>query len=89
MTIKVIERHRFSPNHWYRFLPRRIQYYLAYIGIKLGIIRRYGVLSVVVTHPDGSTSTAKGYNIIVDDGIKRIGDILAGKDMTKEFEDYE
>ena len=84
MTISVIERHpNFrQANHWYRFLPRRWQYYVAHIGIKLGIIKRYGILKVVVTHPDGSTTTSKGYNIIVDNGIKRIGDILAGIETT-------
>ena len=85
MTISIIERHpNFrQANHWYRFLPRRWQYYVAHIGIKLGIIRRYGYLKVEVKRAKtGKIDTAYGYNIIVDNGIKRIGDILAGIETT-------
>lgn len=83
MPVNIIERHRIgAAKHWYSFLPRQWQFWVAHIGIKLGIIRRYGRLVVVVTHPDGSTTTSMGYNLIVDNGIKRIGDILAAINAT-------
>ena len=82
MVVKIVERHRISANHWYRFLPRRLQFWIAHIGVKLGIIRRYGYLQVTVHHPDGTDSIARGYNIIPDVGIKLWGDILANVETT-------
>lgn len=78
MSISVIERHKVGGNHWYRFLPRKVQFYISHIGVKLRIIKRYGLLKVVVNHADGSTEERIGYNIIPDVGIIHIGDILAG-----------
>jgi hypothetical protein len=75
---KIADKHSLSYNHWYRFLPRRLQYYIAHTGVK----KRYGKLQVVAHHPDGTTEISNGYNIITDDGIIRLGDILAGVETT-------
>lgn len=84
MTDKFIvkERHSLGGSHWYRFLPRKWQYYVSVIGIKLGLIRRYGRFQVVVHRANGKEETRIGYNILVDNGIKRIGDILAAVNST-------
>jgi hypothetical protein len=82
LSIKNLDRHSLSYNHWYRFLPRKLQYYIAHAGVKLGIIKRYGKLQVVANYPDGTSKTVNGYNIITDDGIIRLGDILAGVETT-------
>ncbi len=81
--IKITERNPLSSgNHWYRFLPRRLQYYVAHIGVKLGLVHSYNRLGVTVNHPDGTFTRVSGYNIIVDEGIKRLGDILADVETT-------
>ena len=83
MKFIIKERHSLgSRGHWYSFLPRKWQYYIAKIGIKLGIIRRYGVFKVLVHRANGTEETRIGYNILVDNAIKRIGDILAAVNST-------
>jgi hypothetical protein len=80
--LQVKDNFRISKSHWYGFLPRRLQYHLVDLAIKLGFIHRYGKLEVVVTHPDGSKSTAHGYNILVNVGLIQLGDILTGAEAT-------
>lgn len=80
--IKITEKYSFSHNHWYGFLPRKWKSTLVKLGIKLGIVKRYGHLMVMVERADGSFDSAEGYNIITDVGIKHIGDILAGDEST-------
>ena len=80
--VKITERHSLGGTHWYGFLPRRLQYYVAAIGVKLGLVHGYGRLKVTVNHPDGTFDRVTGYNIIVDEGIKRLGDILADVETT-------
>jgi hypothetical protein len=68
---------------------RRLRYYIAHIGVKLGIIRRYGRLKVEVTRAGtGKKETVYGYNIIVDEGIKQLGDILAAVETTNTSIEY-
>ena len=69
-------------RHWYGFLPPKIQYYIAKIGIRLGIIRKYGKLTVTVNSPNGKSKTVHGYNIITNDGIKALNTVLGGTETT-------
>ena len=80
--VNVMERTPLSKGHWYGFLPRRLQYYVAHIGVKLGLVHSYNRLGVTVNHPDGTFTRVSGYNIVVDEGIKRLGDILADVETT-------
>ncbi len=82
--VRFMERFGLSGNHWYGFLPIKVQYYLVSLGIRLGIIRKYGKLMVEV-HRGGDkskTETVYGYNIIPDVSIQHIQDILDGTETT-------
>jgi len=80
--MRIKDNFRISKSHWYGFLPRRLQYYLISIAIKLGFIHRYGKLEVIVTSPDGKVKKSQGYNILTDVGLKHLGDILVGTEVT-------
>ena len=71
-----------SKGHWYKFLPRRLQTVLVTAGIKLGFIKKYGKIEVVVTRANGKKDKAIGYNLMPDVGLKHLGDILTGAETT-------
>jgi len=75
------ESHRLSKGHWYGFLPRRWQYYIMHLMVKLRLVRRYDLITITV-HGQGGDRTVHGYNIIPDVGIKTLGDILVGDEVT-------
>jgi len=72
-------------NHWYRFLPRKWQFWIMHISVKLGLVRRYDRVTVIL-HKNGiKTKHDKkyyGYNLIPDVGITKLGDILIGDETT-------
>lgn len=78
----ITDNFRVSKSHWYSFLPRKLQTILIGTGIKLGLIHRYGKLEVTVHHPDGTTSTSHGYNILTNVGLIHMSDILVGTETT-------
>jgi len=80
--MNITDNFRISKSHWYGKLPRRVQTFIVSAGIKLGLIHRYGKLQVIITHPDGSKSKQIGYNILTDVGLKHMGDILVGAEVT-------
>ena len=82
-NIKFRENYKLSSSHWYGFLPRRWQSKLVEIGIKLGIVRRFGYMQIIVDHPDGTFDVVHGYNILPDTAIKHLGDILANVNTTE------
>jgi hypothetical protein len=72
-----------SKGHWYRFLPRRLQTIIVSTGIKLGLIKKYGKIQVVVHDPKtGKDKKSIGYNLMTNAGIKHLGDILVGTETT-------
>ena len=79
--VTINERHSLSKGHWFRFLPRKWQFWVMHIAVKLHLVRRYDYVKVVV-HGQDKDKTTYGYNLIPDVGIKILGDILAGVETT-------
>lgn len=84
VVMGVTDKIRFPSYHWYNIFGQKIGYYLAHIGVKLGLIKRYGKLCVTVYDKNGCVVDRRyGYNIITDVGIKHLGDILANVNTTQ------
>ena len=81
IKIKQRERHSLSGGHWYRFLPRKWQYYVMHLMVKLHLVKRYDRVTVTV-HRQGGDITVHGYNLIPDVGIKKLGEILVADETT-------
>ena len=83
--LEIRERHSLSKGHWFRFLPRKWQFWIMHIAVKLKLVRRYDRVSVTIHHDGIKRTTDKtvyGYNLIPDVGIKHLGDMLIGAETT-------
>src|SRR3990172_13042495 len=64
-------------------LKGKLGFWLWKLAITLRIIRRYGLLTVIVHRAStGKIEKYQGHNLIPDAGIKHIGDILIGDEVT-------
>jgi len=85
MPINIHHKERLSFPSSHKFLdklPGKIALIAFTLGVKLGIIRRYGTIKIVVHDSKKGDKTYRGYNISPNVAIKHIGDILIGDEAT-------
>jgi len=81
----IITTQKHSLSKQLKFLDKlgKLGFSLFMLGIKLGLINRYGIFTLKFYDENGNLKrTAKCHNIITNDGIKYLGDILIGVNTT-------
>jgi len=83
LIIKTNDSWTFTPHKLIEGIKDpKLKFWITHILVKLHVIRQYNRVCVTVHRADGSEEKRYGYNIVVDNAVKRVGDILAAVETT-------